>query len=98
MLSAVLLVDALRPELTARAGRVVLLSSVAALRGSGGGPYGAMKAALHAWAFDLARELGSHQGTANVIARAHAFNGERSADSPPSGFRAAGRRAAPVTA
>jgi NAD(P)-dependent dehydrogenase (short-subunit alcohol dehydrogenase family) len=28
----------------------------------------AMKAALHAWAFDLARELGTRQGTANVIA------------------------------
>jgi NAD(P)-dependent dehydrogenase (short-subunit alcohol dehydrogenase family) len=43
-------------------------SVAAGLRGSGGGPYGAMKAALHAWAFDLASELGSHQGTANVIA------------------------------
>ncbi len=68
VLSAVLLVEALRPDLEAQAGRVVLLSSVAAMRGSGGGPYGAMKAALHAWAFDLARELGGHQGTANVIA------------------------------
>ena len=68
VLSAVLLVEALRPELEANAGRVVLISSVAALRGSGGGPYGAMKAALHAWAFDLARELGTRQGTANVIA------------------------------
>jgi len=68
VLSAVLLVEALRPDLAAQAGRVVLLSSVAALRGSGGGPYGAMKAALHAWAFDLASELGSHKGTANVIA------------------------------
>jgi 3-oxoacyl-[acyl-carrier protein] reductase len=35
---------------------------------SGGGPYGAMKAALHAWVFDLARELGTRQGKANVIA------------------------------
>ncbi len=68
VLSAVLLVEALRPDLEAHAGRVVLLSSVAALRGSGGGPYGAMKAALHAWAFDLASELGRHRGTANVIA------------------------------
>lgn len=68
MPSAVLLVEALRPDLKATAGPVVLISSVAALRGSGGGPYGAMKAALHAWAFDLARELGSRPGTANVIA------------------------------
>ena len=68
MLSAVLLVEALRPDLEESAGRVVLISSVAALRGSGDGPYGAMMAALHAWAFDLARELGSRPGTANVIA------------------------------
>jgi 3-oxoacyl-[acyl-carrier protein] reductase len=68
VLSAVLLVEALRPSLEAHSGRVVLLSSVAALRGSGGGPYGGMKAALHAWAFDLARELGDHDGTANVVA------------------------------
>ena len=68
VLTAVLLVEALRPQLDANAGRVVLLSSVAALRGSGGGPYGAMKAALHAWVFDLARDLGAHGGTANVVA------------------------------
>jgi 3-oxoacyl-[acyl-carrier protein] reductase len=68
VLTAVLLVEALRGALEAAGGRVVLLSSVAALRGSGGGPYGAMKAALHAWAFDLARELGRTGGTANVVA------------------------------
>ena len=68
VLSAVLLVEALREDLEQGGGRVVLLSSVAALRGSGGGPYGAMKAALHAWVFDLARELGRHGGTANVVA------------------------------
>jgi 3-oxoacyl-[acyl-carrier protein] reductase len=68
VLTAVLLVEALRPDLEANAGRVVLISSVAALRGSGGGPYGAMKAALHAWAFDLARDLGRGQGTANIVA------------------------------
>jgi 3-oxoacyl-[acyl-carrier protein] reductase len=68
VLTAVLLTEALRGALERASGRVVLLSSVAALRGSGGGPYGAMKAALHAWAFDLARELGPHGGTANVVA------------------------------
>jgi 3-oxoacyl-[acyl-carrier protein] reductase len=68
VLTAVLLVEALRPELERRSGRVVVLSSVAALRGSGGGPYGAMKAALHAWTYDLARELGAHGGTANAVA------------------------------
>jgi 3-oxoacyl-[acyl-carrier protein] reductase len=68
VLTAVLLVEALRPALEQAAGRVVLLSSVAALRGSGGGPYGAMKAALHSWMFDLAATFGVHGGTANVVA------------------------------
>jgi 3-oxoacyl-[acyl-carrier protein] reductase len=68
VLTAVLLVEALRDHLVEAGGRVVLLSSVAALRGSGGGPYGAMKAALHAWMFDLARQLGRSGGTANVVA------------------------------
>ena len=68
VLTAVLLVEALRPLLEPAAGRVVLLSSVAALRGAGGGPYGAMKAALHGLAFDLAASLGPHGGTANVVA------------------------------
>jgi 3-oxoacyl-[acyl-carrier protein] reductase len=68
VLTAVLLVEALRDHLAEAGGRVVLVSSVAALRGSGGGPYGAMKAALHAWMFDLARQLGRSGGTANVVA------------------------------
>jgi len=68
VLSAVLVVEALRPQLTDGGGRVVLLSSIAGLRGSGGGPYGAMKAALHAYCFDLARDLGAAGGTANVVA------------------------------
>jgi 3-oxoacyl-[acyl-carrier protein] reductase len=68
VLTAVLLVEALRAELERAAGRVVLLSSVAALRGSGGGPYGAMKAALHGYMFDLAASLGAHGGTANAVA------------------------------
>ncbi|HEX9033908.1 MAG TPA: SDR family oxidoreductase [Streptosporangiaceae bacterium] len=68
VLTAVMLVEALRQRLESGGGRVVLISSVAALRGSGGGPYGAMKAALHGWVYDLARELGEHGGTANVVA------------------------------
>jgi 3-oxoacyl-[acyl-carrier protein] reductase len=68
VLTAVLLVEALRGEIERAGGRIVLISSVAALRGSRGGPYGAVKAALHGWAFDLARELGPHGGTANVVA------------------------------
>jgi 3-oxoacyl-[acyl-carrier protein] reductase len=68
VLTAVLLVAALREALERGGGRVVLLSSVAALRGSGGGSYGAVKAALHGHVYDLARELGPHGGTANVVA------------------------------
>jgi len=68
VLTSVLLVEALRETVERDGGRVVLLSSVAALRGSGGGPYGAVKAALHGFAYDLARELGAHGGTANVVA------------------------------
>jgi len=68
VLTAVLLTEALREQIERDAGRVVLISSVAALRGSGGGPYAAMKAALHGWVYDLAAELGPHGGTANVVA------------------------------
>ena len=46
----------------------MLLSSVSALRGSRTGSYGASKAALHAWMFDLAAQLGRFGGTANVVA------------------------------
>ena len=68
VLTAVLLVEALRAALERHSGRVVLLSSVAALRGSGGGAYGSVKAALHGFVYDLARKLGEHGGTANVVA------------------------------
>lgn len=68
VLTAVLLVEALRETVERDAGRIVLISSDAALRGSDGGPYGAMKAALHGWVYDLARELGPHGGTANAVA------------------------------
>jgi len=68
VLTAVLLVEALRELVERDGGRIVVLSSVAALRGSGGGPYGAMKAALHGWVYDLARQLGPHGGTANAVA------------------------------
>jgi 3-oxoacyl-[acyl-carrier protein] reductase len=68
VLTAVLAVEALRPSIEENRGRVVLLSSVAALRGSFGGSYGAMKAALHAWMYDMARQLGPYGGTANVVA------------------------------
>src|SRR5205809_1116575 len=68
VLTAVLLVEALWKALERDGGRVALLSSVAALRGSGGGAYGAVKAALHGFVYDLARNLGEQGGTANVVA------------------------------
>src|SRR2546423_4315051 len=67
VISAVLLTGALRARLAHPAGRVILLSSVAAQRGRAG-PYSAAKAALHGWAYDLARDLGPHGATVNVIA------------------------------
>jgi 3-oxoacyl-[acyl-carrier protein] reductase len=66
VLTAVLLTEGLRDRLRP-GGRVILLSSIAALRG-GGGSYSAAKAALHGWAFDLAAELGPEGITVNVVA------------------------------
>jgi 3-oxoacyl-[acyl-carrier protein] reductase len=66
VLTAVLLVEALRARLARPGGRVVLLSSIAAQRG-GGGSYSAAKSALHGWAFDLAGDLGPDGITVNVV-------------------------------
>ncbi|MFC4495756.1 SDR family NAD(P)-dependent oxidoreductase [Streptomyces ovatisporus] len=68
VLTAVLLTEALREQLQASGRRVVLLSSIAAYRGSGTGSYAAAKAALHPYAYDLAGQLGSHGATVNVVA------------------------------
>lgn len=66
-LTAVLLVEALRPYLADHA-RIVLVSSIAAYRGSGSGSYAASKAALHPYAYDLAADLGERGITVNVVA------------------------------
>lgn len=68
VLTAVLLTEALRDRLQAPGRRVVLLSSIAAYRGSGGGSYAAAKAALHPYAYELAARLGGHGATVNVVA------------------------------
>jgi 3-oxoacyl-[acyl-carrier protein] reductase len=65
VLTAVLLTTAVFPRLRTPDARVVTLSSIAALRG--GGSYGAAKAGLHPWTWDLAARLGP-DGTANVVA------------------------------
>lgn len=67
VLTAALLTEALADRLADR-GRVILLSSIAALRGSGDGSYGGAKAALHPYAMDLARRLGPRGITVNVVA------------------------------
>ncbi|MDG1265374.1 MAG: SDR family NAD(P)-dependent oxidoreductase [Ilumatobacter sp.] len=64
-LTAVMLVEGLRPHLS-DTGRIIFISSAAAV-GVGGGAYGAAKAALHGWMYDLAVELGPHGATANVV-------------------------------
>jgi 3-oxoacyl-[acyl-carrier protein] reductase len=66
VLTAVLLTDSVRDRLAPDGGRVVTVSSVAAMRG--GGSYGACKAALHAWNHSLATQLGPQGVTANVVA------------------------------
>lgn len=65
VLSAVLLTHALQDHL-ARPGRVIALSSIAALRGSGS--YGAAKAAVNAWVLSLASQLAQEGITVNAVA------------------------------
>jgi NAD(P)-dependent dehydrogenase (short-subunit alcohol dehydrogenase family) len=68
VLTAVLLTEALTDLLQKPGRRVVLLSSIAAYRGSGTGSYAAAKAALHPYAYDLAGRLGPHGATVNAVA------------------------------
>ncbi|MER8184441.1 SDR family oxidoreductase [Kitasatospora sp. NPDC094015] len=66
VLPAVLLTEALLPQLTRPGARIVTLSSIAALRGPG--TYGGAKAALHPWNAEQAAALGPQGITANIIA------------------------------
>lgn len=66
VLTAVLITDAVRDRLAPDGGRVITVTSIAAL--SGGGSYGASKAALHAWNHSLAAQLGPQGITVNVVA------------------------------
>ncbi|MER7007778.1 SDR family oxidoreductase [Dactylosporangium sp. NPDC000555] len=67
VLTAALFTEALR-DLLSRDSRVVLVSSIAAMRGSSSGSYTAGKAALHPYAIDLAGSLGRLGATVNVVA------------------------------
>ncbi|MBY8878797.1 SDR family oxidoreductase [Streptomyces sp. PLK6-54] len=66
VLTAVLLTEALIPHLRRPGGRIVHLSSIAAVRGPGS--YGGAKAALHAYTYELAARLGADGVTANAVA------------------------------
>ncbi|MGW3205080.1 SDR family NAD(P)-dependent oxidoreductase [Streptomyces sp. NPDC001135] len=68
VLTAALLTEALKDRLASPGGRVLFVSSIAAYRGSGSGAYAAAKAGLHPYAHDLARQLGPHGITVNVVA------------------------------
>ncbi|MCA2211578.1 SDR family NAD(P)-dependent oxidoreductase [Jidongwangia harbinensis] len=72
LITAVLLTNALLNRLTRPGGRLIMISSAAAQRGGAGthsaGSYAAAKAALHGWAFGLARQLGRDGITVNVLA------------------------------
>lgn len=66
VMTSVLITEALLPVITRPGGRIVLISSVAGLRGAGA--YGVAKAALNSYMWDLATRLAPEHVTANVIA------------------------------
>ncbi|GAA1853972.1 SDR family NAD(P)-dependent oxidoreductase [Brevibacterium marinum] len=64
--SALLIAEALADRYIEHRSRVVLIGSTAGIDGAGG-PYSVAKAAVHAYARDLARRLGPRGITANAI-------------------------------
>jgi 3-oxoacyl-[acyl-carrier protein] reductase len=67
VMTAVLLTEALAACLASPGGRIVTISSIAALRG-GGDAYSGAKAALLGWSYSLAADLGPRGITVNVVA------------------------------
>ena len=67
-LSAVLLVEALKPLLARPGGRIVIVGSAAGSFGTGSPAYASAKGALETYALNLMRELGPEGITANVVA------------------------------
>lgn len=66
VLTSVLPTEALLPRLRRPGGRVIAMSSVAALRGSGS--YGAVKGAINTWVTGLAAEVASDGIAVNAVA------------------------------
>ncbi|MEV0319923.1 SDR family NAD(P)-dependent oxidoreductase [Streptomyces sp. NPDC050658] len=66
VLTCVLLTEALLPHVRRPGGRIVHLSSIAALRGPGS--YGGSKAAVNTYTFELAQRLGAEGVTVNAVA------------------------------
>lgn len=66
VLTTVLLAHALKPHLTAPGGRVIAMSSIAGIRGSGA--YGGAKAAVNAWVWTEANALAASGITVNAVA------------------------------
>lgn len=66
VLSAVLPAEALLPAMRRPGGRIVAMSSVAALRGNGS--YGAVKGAINTWVTGLAAEVASDGISVNAVA------------------------------
>jgi 3-oxoacyl-[acyl-carrier protein] reductase len=66
VITTVMITEALLPAITRPGGRIVMMSSVAGLRGAGS--YGVAKAALHGYVWDLATRLAPQQITVNAIA------------------------------
>jgi 3-oxoacyl-[acyl-carrier protein] reductase len=66
VLTTVLLGEALLPHLTRPGGRVVAMSSVAAMRGAGS--YGAAKAAVNSWVTGVAGRVAKDGITVNAVA------------------------------
>jgi len=66
VLTTVLMTEALLPAITRPGGRIVMISSIAGLRGNGS--YGVAKAAVHGYVWGLATQLAPEQVTVNAIA------------------------------
>ncbi|WP_081841253.1 SDR family NAD(P)-dependent oxidoreductase [Alicyclobacillus macrosporangiidus] len=66
VLTAVLLTSALRSRLTRPGGRIINISSIAAVQGAGDS-YAAAKAGILGWTYSLATELGPEGITVNAV-------------------------------